>query len=265
MINKLKGTGIALVTPFSANGAIDFDSLEKLINHCINGGVDYLVTLGNTGESVVLNSQEKQNDATWEETIEFLQKYSNQIKNGEIDLYVDYTGTLINSFKSDERRLKQVLLGQGIVLGPKLGFNNSYGLAVKESSKLAEISDIKASDKIGVSHEFYKRRDGYESLKEFYGFSNKPTAVEHSLLYNSLNSDHLNVIEVYTTDAKIKKNNLRVLKDDKSFFPRYDAVVLVNKNFMEDNKELVKKVFSSIKTKISNDQIMNGRSCDCIN
>lgn len=60
MINKLKGTGIALVTPFLENKTIDFDSLEKLINHCINGGVEYLVTLGTTGESVVLNKTEKQ-------------------------------------------------------------------------------------------------------------------------------------------------------------------------------------------------------------
>lgn len=60
MVNKLKGTGIALVTPFLTDGSIDFSSLEKLINHCIEGGVEYLVTLGTTGESVVLTEQEKQ-------------------------------------------------------------------------------------------------------------------------------------------------------------------------------------------------------------
>lgn len=60
MINKLKGTGIALVTPFLENKAIDFEGLERLINHCVNGGVEYLVTLGTTGESVVLNDKEKQ-------------------------------------------------------------------------------------------------------------------------------------------------------------------------------------------------------------
>lgn len=60
MINKLRGTGIALVTPFKQDKTIDFIALEKLINHCINGGVEYLVTLGTTGESVVLNKIEKQ-------------------------------------------------------------------------------------------------------------------------------------------------------------------------------------------------------------
>lgn len=60
MIKQLKGTGIALVTPFLENKSPDFEALEKLINHCINGGVEYLVTLGTTGESVVLNKAEKQ-------------------------------------------------------------------------------------------------------------------------------------------------------------------------------------------------------------
>jgi len=57
---KLRGTGIALVTPFLENKAVDYAGLERLINHCINGGVEYLVTLGTTGESVVLNHKEKQ-------------------------------------------------------------------------------------------------------------------------------------------------------------------------------------------------------------
>lgn len=60
MINPLIGTGIALITPFSADKSIDFTGLEKLINHCIAGGVDYLVSLGTTGESVVLSKVEKQ-------------------------------------------------------------------------------------------------------------------------------------------------------------------------------------------------------------
>lgn len=60
MINQLKGTGIALVTPFLENKDIDFKGLERLINHCISGGVEYLVTLGTTGESVVLSKKEKQ-------------------------------------------------------------------------------------------------------------------------------------------------------------------------------------------------------------
>lgn len=57
--SKLRGTGVALVTPFTQNGAIDFNGLEKVIDHSIKGGVEYVVSLGTTGESVNLDKQEK--------------------------------------------------------------------------------------------------------------------------------------------------------------------------------------------------------------
>ncbi len=56
---RLRGTGVALVTPFSANGSVNFNGLEKLIEHNIKGGVEYLVSLGTTGESVTLSAEEK--------------------------------------------------------------------------------------------------------------------------------------------------------------------------------------------------------------
>jgi len=59
MNNFLKGTGVALVTPFTASGAIDFDGLTNLVNYCIDGKVEYLVVLGTTGESVTLSKPEK--------------------------------------------------------------------------------------------------------------------------------------------------------------------------------------------------------------
>lgn len=57
--SKLRGTGVALVTPFNAKGEVSFAGLEKVISHSINGGVEYLVSLGTTGESVTLNKEEK--------------------------------------------------------------------------------------------------------------------------------------------------------------------------------------------------------------
>lgn len=58
-MKNLKGTGVALVTPFLKNGKIDFDSLTKIVNHVIKGGVNYLVVMGTTGESVTLSREEK--------------------------------------------------------------------------------------------------------------------------------------------------------------------------------------------------------------
>lgn len=60
-LNFLHGTGVALITPFLQNGDIDYPGLEKLINHCIDGGLEYLVSMGTTGESVTLSVVEKWN------------------------------------------------------------------------------------------------------------------------------------------------------------------------------------------------------------
>lgn len=59
MKNKFIGTGVALITPFNSDGTVDYDSLSKIVLHCISGGIDYLVVLGTTGESVVLSKEEK--------------------------------------------------------------------------------------------------------------------------------------------------------------------------------------------------------------
>lgn len=59
MDDRFRGLGVALVTPFRPNGQVDYAGLEKLIEHQIVGGVDYLVVMGTTGESVTLNKEEK--------------------------------------------------------------------------------------------------------------------------------------------------------------------------------------------------------------
>lgn len=58
-MKQFKGTGIAIITPFNAEGKIDFPALERLIDYWIHGGVEYLVVMGTTGESVALEKEEK--------------------------------------------------------------------------------------------------------------------------------------------------------------------------------------------------------------
>lgn len=58
-MNKFHGTGVAMVTPFQADGQVDYDALQRLIDHLIDGGVEYLVSLGTTGESATLSKEEK--------------------------------------------------------------------------------------------------------------------------------------------------------------------------------------------------------------
>jgi 4-hydroxy-tetrahydrodipicolinate synthase len=64
---KIYGTGVALVTPFKTDLSIDFDGLTRLVNHCIDGEIDFLVVMGTTGESVTLSNDEKVKSRTRKE------------------------------------------------------------------------------------------------------------------------------------------------------------------------------------------------------
>ena len=59
ILSKLKGTGVAIVSPFKKSGALDFDAYEKVMNHIIQGGCEFIVVLGTTGESPTISKQEK--------------------------------------------------------------------------------------------------------------------------------------------------------------------------------------------------------------
>lgn len=81
-MNKFYGTGVAIITPFLADGQVDYDGLKNLINYLIDGGVDYLVSLGTTGENVTLNNGEKKK--VWSFTAE--------VVNGRIGLIAGIGG-----------------------------------------------------------------------------------------------------------------------------------------------------------------------------
>ena len=81
-MNKFHGTGVALVTPFNADGTVDYDGLRRLINYLIEGVVEYLVSLGTTGEASTLNKEEKQK--IWEFTAE--------VNNGRLPLVAGIGG-----------------------------------------------------------------------------------------------------------------------------------------------------------------------------
>ena len=67
-MNELYGAGVALITPFHSDGSIDFEGLERVIEHQIKGGMDYLVSLGTTGETATLTGDERK--AVWKFTAE---------------------------------------------------------------------------------------------------------------------------------------------------------------------------------------------------
>src|SRR5204863_4358968 len=80
--------------------------------------------------------------------------------------------------------------------------------------------------RFGLSHEFIGRADGWPGLAQRYGLSHKPRGLDHGIAYEALAQQQVDVIDIYSTDAKISQYGLRVLKDDLHYFPRYDAVLL---------------------------------------
>jgi osmoprotectant transport system permease protein len=116
-----------------------------------------------------------------------------------------------------------------------LGFNNSYALAMREDDAarlgIASISDLaraQAPLRFGLSHEFLVRADGWPALKRAYALPFTPgSGLDHGLAYQALAAGQVDVVDAYTTDAQIPRLHLRVLRDDRAFFPRYDAVLLM--------------------------------------
>jgi osmoprotectant transport system permease protein len=113
-----------------------------------------------------------------------------------------------------------------------LGFSNSYALGMSEPAARAKgierISDLARDPKLvlGLSHEFLGRRDGWPGLRAAYGLTHEPRGLDHGLAYEALAASQVQVIDLYTTDAKIARQPVRILADDRGFFPRYDAVIL---------------------------------------
>jgi osmoprotectant transport system permease protein len=128
------------------------------------------------------------------------------------------------------------------VISAPLGFNNTYALAVREDfaarNALRTISDLarlRATLKTGFSYEFMDRQDGYPGLAQRYRLDlpgTHVTRMEHSLTYQAIDDGAVDVIDVYSTDAKIRKFKLRVLEDNLNYFPSYQAVWVARAAFV---------------------------------
>jgi len=159
------------------------------------------------------------------------------LRSGAIDLYAEYTGTIaLEILKGSPAETREAMnaalapLGLGVAI--PLGFNDGYALAVRaadaERLGLRTLSDLARHPelKLGLSNEFIGRADGWKGLAARYGFTQAPTGLDHGLAYEAMAAKQIDAIDIYTTDAKIDHLGLRVLEDDRKYFPRYDAVVL---------------------------------------
>ena len=97
----------------------------------------------------------------------------------------------------------------------------------RSASARSPISRSTRTLKLGLSQEFIGRADGWPGLKAAYGLPfATPSGLDHGLAYEAIAAGKIDVMDIYTTDAKIERYRLRVLEDDRKYFPRYDAVLL---------------------------------------
>ena len=156
------------------------------------------------------------------------------LKSGSIDVYPEYTGTisleiLRHAQPSTLEQMQRELAQQGLGIAVPLGFNNTYALAVRGEAggprKLGDLAGL-GGLRYGLSHEFIGRADGWPGLAQRYGIHARPRGLDHGIAYEALAQQQVDVIDIYSTDAKIGQYGLRVLEDDQAYFPRYDAVLL---------------------------------------
>lgn len=173
---------------------------------------------------------------------------------GDIDIYPAYTGTLYHEIfakhfakrTAEQSELRRILADQGVGMTRPLGFNNTYSLGMKEqvASRLgiSKISDLTGHPELslGFSNEFMARADGWPGLRNRYGLSRRNVrGLNHELAYQGLGQGTLQVIDLYSTDAEIQYYGLRVLKDDRNYFPDYKAVFLYRLDLLERLPEAV--------------------------
>jgi osmoprotectant transport system permease protein len=160
------------------------------------------------------------------------------LRGGQIDVYPEYTGTIAQEIlKSDQQlslnEIRQALEKFGVGTTEPLGFNNTYALVMRRSEAqrlgIRTVSDLRKHPelKLGLTHEFLDRRDGWQPLRERYGLPQQNViGIDHALGYAALANSSIDVKDAYSTDARIEENDLVVLEDDLRFFPKYDAVFL---------------------------------------
>ncbi|MFY3742511.1 glycine betaine ABC transporter substrate-binding protein [Anaeromyxobacter sp. Red801] len=160
------------------------------------------------------------------------------LTQGEIDVYPEYTGTLVREILAGERidddaALRRALAARGVGVAAVLGFENTYALGMRRAAAerlgIRAISDLLRHPglRFGFTNEFVDRADGWPALRSRYALSaSSVRGLDHDLAYRALAEGALDVVDLYSTDAQIAQLDLVVLDDDRRAFPRYDAVIL---------------------------------------
>ncbi len=164
---------------------------------------------------------------------------------GEIDVYPEYSGTITQELVPGAADVESALAKHGVVVIADLGFDDSYGLGVRADLPMRTISDLRDASglRVGLSNEFLDRQDGWRGLARAYDLGRlQVRGLQHALAYTALEQGTLDVTDVYTTDAEIARIGVRVLEDDKHYFPRYRALLLARGDLSAEARDVLAKL-----------------------
>lgn len=171
---------------------------------------------------------------------------------GELDLYVEYTGTgLLSILELEIIRDRDQAYGVvareyarrfDLVWLDPLGFENTYALSTRPElanehgwEVFSDVGPLAEDLSIGVPHEFTQRPDGYPGLVEAYGFEfGSVRGLDPGLMYRAAAEAQVDIISGFSTDGRIAAYGLKVLSDDRGFFPPYDAAPVIRRATLEE-------------------------------
>jgi len=198
------------------------------------GEIVRLLVRAETGRTVRLREQLGGSRVLW-----------SALTRGDIDVYPEYTGTIdeelfANREIGSPEAMRGALGESGIEMTEPLGFSNTYAIGMRKQQArelgIEAVSDLKEHPDLtmGFSNEFLDRADGWKGLRRAYELPHEDVqGLDHDLAYQGLDSGSIDVIDLYSTDAEIEYYDLKVLEDDRDFFPKYEAVLLYRSSLAE--------------------------------
>jgi osmoprotectant transport system substrate-binding protein len=171
------------------------------------------------------------------------------LQAGELDLYVEYTGTALTAVLNEIPTSDSAAVYQRVKEGyaqrfnlevtEPLGFENTFAMVVRGEDarqfhlrNTSDIAPLAARWRIGVGYEFLERPDGFRGWSQGYGlhFAAEPSVMDLGLIYRALVDKKVDIVAGNSTDGLIDALHLVALDDDRHYFPPYDAVPIVRRD-----------------------------------
>lgn len=197
--------------------------------------------------------------------------------NGNIDISYEYTGTGWLSYLGHEKPIPDAVkqyeavrdedLGNGLTWLPPAPMNNTYAFAIREDKAeelgVTKLSDLQALPKkeltFCIESEFASRNDGFPNMLKTYKLKDSElgevTILDTGVIYQATADGDCNFGEVFTTDGRILALDLRVLEDDKGYFPLYNVTPVIQSDLLEEHPEIA-EIFAEINPKITNEAML---------